>query len=357
MKSYQVIGLMSGTSLDGLDVVCVEFLERSDKTWGFKILASKTFSYSKELLNKLTQSMTLPAFELFELDKEIGETYAIFVNQFIKDNNFDRNKIAAIASHGQTIFHQPNKGVTVQIGCGETLALRTGLKVINDFRKKDVLIGGQGAPLVPIGDFQLFVNEAESFLNIGGFSNISFKKQDVIHAFDICPGNLPLNYLMNKVGKTYDENGKLARSGKIIVELYNQLNNLSYYEESSPKSLGSEWLELTIYPLLNNYSSIPDLLATLVEHVAFQIVNVLKINQLDSVFVTGGGALNGFLIERISMLYDTGKVVIPSNEVISFKEALIFAYLGLLFLEKQANCLSSVTGAKYNVCGGVLHIP
>ncbi|MES2589058.1 MAG: anhydro-N-acetylmuramic acid kinase [Bacteroidota bacterium] len=355
MKSYQLIGLMSGTSLDGLDVAHVKFQVDEKGKWIQDLLSYYTISYSSQLKEKIKNAHLLGSFQLYLLDKELGEFYAKQVNSFIKKNKISKKSIDAIASHGQTIFHQPEKGITVQIGCGQTLASKTGIKTINDFRKKDVIFGGQGAPLVPIGDFSLFADEAESFLNIGGFTNISFKKEDKIIAFDICPGNLPLNKLANSKELEYDKNGELAKTGEINFFLLNLLNELDFYSSEGPKSLGTEWLEQYFYPLIKFDKDIENNLRTVIEHISYQIAAVLNQHELKSVFISGGGALNLFLVDRIKH-YFSGEVIIPNREIIEYKEAIIFAFLGALFLEKKPNCLSSVTGAKKDVIGGVLHL-
>lgn len=347
---------MSGTSLDGLDIVYTRLSHPDPGAWSFDLIGYQTYKYKEELTGKIREAMEVSSVNLLLLDKEIGAFYADCVNDFIAKNEIKKEAIDAIASHGQTIFHQPEKGLTVQIGCGSTLALHTGLKVINDYRSKDVIMGGQGAPLVPIGDFHLFHNEAESFLNIGGITNISFKQNNQIIAFDICPGNLPLNKLAKVKGMEYDKNGELARTGEINFFLLGMLNELEYYVQTPPKSLGMEWFEQSFYPLLKFDKDIENNLRTVIEHEAIQIANVLNFNDLKSVLISGGGALNLFLIERIKHYYK-GEVVLPSLEIIEFKEALIFAFLGALYLEDTANCLSSVTGASRDVMGGVLHLP
>lgn len=356
MKSYHIIGLMSGTSLDGLDVAHVRFTAGSNEQWNFDILGFHTYPYEVDLVNKLNKVFEMSALGAFEVDKSLGSFYADCVNDFMAKNNIKKSQVDAIACHGQTIFHQPDKGLTVQIGCGETLAFQTGIKVINDFRKKDVLAGGQGAPLVPIGDFALFSSKAESFLNIGGIANISFKLNDKIVAFDICPGNLPLNKLANAKGMSYDQNGMLARSGELNFFLLDLLNELDYYKQESPKSLGVEWLEQDFFPLIKFDKDIENNLRTVIEHEAIQIADILNQHALKSVFVTGGGAFNSFLMERIKH-YFKGEVILPEALVIEAKEALVFAFLGVLYLEGKINSLASVTGANYDVRGGVLHVP
>ncbi len=353
-KERQLIGLMSGTSLDGLDIAHVKFSLNRDK-YSFDLLHCKTSSFPKNLLEKLTSGIHLNPVELLSLDKELGKFMAEEIRLFFSEFEIDERMIDAIASHGHTIHHQPKLGFTQQIGCGETLAFHTGISVINDFRTKDVVAGGQGAPLVPIGDHFLFGDCADAFLNIGGFCNISFHQNGKTKAFDICPGNLPLNRLAQKFGKIYDKGGEIAKRGKVNDSLLSQMNNLEFYQITAPKSLGVEWLNEVFYQLNHHEISAEDLMRTSVEHIAFQISKVLKSNNLKSVFITGGGAKNHFLIQRIEELFG-GRVIIPDSNIIDFKEALIFAFLGLRFLEGKFNCLADVTGATKNVVGGVLHV-
>lgn len=347
---------MSGTSLDGLDIAWTQLKNDPEKGWEFELLAAHTFEYNNELQQKLSEATTLSALQLFQLDKELGKEMAKFVNAFIAKHKIPKTEIDLIASHGHTVFHQPDKGVTVQIGCGSTIALLTGIKVVNDFRTKDVIMGGQGAPLVPIGDFHLFGSQAEAFLNIGGISNVSFRKNDRITAFDCSPGNLPLNKLAQSKGMPYDKNGELASAGEINFFLLDMLNALPYYQEEGPKSLGMEWMEQYFYPLVKFDRDIENNLRTIIEHESFQIGSVLNKHKLKSVLITGGGALNTFLIERIGHYFD-GEIVLPEKKIIEFKEAIVFAFLGALYMEKEPNCLKDVTGASRDVCGGVLHLP
>jgi anhydro-N-acetylmuramic acid kinase len=351
----EIIGLMSGTSLDGLDIAYTSFTFEDNQA-EFKLLHCETTPYNSELLTEINKYNSLSVPEMLILDKKIGRFYASKVNEFIKKNRLNKNQIDAIACHGQTIFHQPDNGFTYQIGCGSTLAYHTGIKVVNDFRTRDVIAGGQGAPLVPIGDFNLFANQAQSFLNIGGFANISFKKGNEIIAFDICPGNLPLNLLANQLGLEYDKNGELAKSGIILPELLNRLNALEFYRLNSPKSLGTEWLEDEFHKSIDGKYQTKDLLRTIVEHIAVQISSVLKNEKLASVFMTGGGTKNNFLIERIKVHFD-GQLIVPEMKIIDFKEAIVFAFLGALYLRNEPTTLTSVTGAEREVCSGVLHIP
>ncbi|MCR9174095.1 MAG: anhydro-N-acetylmuramic acid kinase [bacterium] len=354
MSLYTMIGAMSGTSMDGLDLVLCEIKSQQNEHYEYKILNSKTFEYPKQLLEKLVTSKLLPTTDLYELDKILGKHYALCINNFLKSLDKSAQDIDAIASHGHTVFHQPEKGYTVQIGCGTTISMETGIPVINDFRQRDVIAGGQGAPLVPIGDQLLFGDRADAYLNIGGFTNISIPSGETI-AFDICPGNLPLNITSQELGLSYDENGALARSGVLHQEVLDKLNALSFYHQKAPKSLGTEWLEQVFMPIMSEISVPKDRLHTTVHHIADQVAKVYRNNHIDSLFITGGGAFNGFLMEQLT---NRGvKIILPSEDEINFKEALIFAFLGVRFLEGKYNCLASVTGASTNVCGGILHRP
>ena len=355
MSSYNLIGLMSGTSMDGLDIANVHFNYSEKIGWLFEIEHSSTVEYDFHLLEKLKQSKQLSAVELLLLDKELGLFFSTAVNQFILEKQIDPKKIDAICSHGHTIFHQPERGFTYQIGCGDTLSYRTGIKVINDFRQKDVVAGGQGAPLVPIGDKLLFGSNADAFLNIGGFANVCYPEGET-RAHDICPGNLPLNYFAEKLGKEYDFNGELARKGSLNLELLDQLNSLSFYSLPGPKSLGTEWLEAEFMSQFIDSLNPNDAICTIVEHISMQIAQDLNNNLAASVFITGGGAKNSYLIERIKSHFG-GIIHIPEVQIIDYKEALIFGFLGALYLQNQTNSISTVTGAERETIGGVLHLP
>jgi anhydro-N-acetylmuramic acid kinase len=354
MSSYNLIGVMSGTSLDGVDLACVHFELRSSEH-EFTLVHSSHFSFPEDLFISLKAASTLSPQQLIVLDKEFGRFLGKCVLNFVDKFDISIEKIDAIASHGQTIFHQPNEGFTLQIGCGSSLALTSGIPVINDFRTRDILAGGQGAPLVPIGDFGLFSSMAEAFVNIGGFVNMSYRHEKNVRAFDVCPGNLPLNLLAANKGLSFDKDGYLASTGEINFFLLDMLNSLDYYHQTGPKSLGVEWLEEYFYPLVKFDKEIENNLRTIVEHIAIQLGTTLNELGVKNALFTGGGARNKFLMERIKH-YFNGEVRIPSDEVIDFKEAIVFAYLGALYLDKQVNCLSSVTGAKKDVIGGVYHI-
>ena len=333
-----VIGLMSGTSLDGVDLVQVQF-DKNDIS-KFKIVHSETISYSKNWKKTLQRAITFSDKELIDLDLKYGKLLASKINFFIDKHGI--KSIDFIASHGHTILHQPEKGITLQIGNGQIIANETRHIVVCDFRIQDVEFGGQGAPLVPIGDELLFC-QYDACLNLGGFANVSYKEEQTRIAFDICPVNIVLNHYINKLGFEYDDKGQLASQGNINKELLEELNQLEFYKIKHPKSLGLEWVQSTVFPIIDKYNlEIKDVLRTFVEHVAIQISK--SVGNKNNIFITGGGVFNSFFIERLKE-YSTTEIIIPNSVIINYKEALIFALLGLLRVDNQVNCLKSVTGA------------
>ena len=347
MTSYSAIGLMSGTSLDGLDICHVEFSK--SENWNFEILAAETISYDENWKLKLQNTPQLSAEDLLALDKEFGFFLGEKTQEFILKQNI--SELDVIASHGHTVFHQPHRKFTLQIGNGRAIKIITNKTVVYDFRSQDVLMGGNGAPLVPIGDELLF-SEFDACLNLGGFSNISLKKNEERIAFDISPVNVVLNFFAEKLGKNYDENGDFAKNGNINLAILEQLNALNFYKKQHPKSLGIEFVNAEIFPLLNN--EMPEnVLATFTEHIAIQISKVFNENQLKKVLVTGGGAFNAYLIEKLNEK-TTSEIIIPDEKIINFKEALIFALMGVLRLNNEANVLCSATGSSANHSSGII---
>lgn len=344
-----VIGLMSGTSLDGIDLVYVKF--DKNKYQDFDIIATQTISYSVDWKSTLQKAIHFSNEELICLDAVYGQFLGETINKFISE--FQIENVDFISSHGHTILHEPKKGITLQIGNGREIAKITNTKVVCDFRTQDVKYGGQGAPLVPIGDALLFSNYRYC-LNLGGFSNISFQEKNQRVAFDICPVNIVLNHYANKIGLAYDESGKIASTGEINNQLLQRLNELDFYKKEYPKSLGLEWVQQYVFPIIDEFESdIPSILRTFVEHIAIQIS---KIVDHYSILVTGGGAFNSFLIHRLEAKTNI-KISLPNKQLIDFKEALIFAFLGVLRFDNQVNCLSSVTGALKDHSSGVIFYP
>lgn len=347
MISYFAIGLMSGTSLDGLDICYVKF--DCKDVWQYEILKAETIPYTGEWKTRLQNAVNLSAEDLLAIDKEYGFLLGEKTQEFIDQNSI--SKIDVIASHGHTVFHQPHRKFTLQIGDGRAIKIATGKPITYDFRSQDVLLGGNGAPLVPIGDELLF-SQYDACLNLGGFSNISFKKNNQRIAFDISPVNVVLNAFAEKLGKPYDENGHLAEGGIINSEILSQLNTLDFYKKSHPKSLGIEFVNAEIFPLLQNETP-ENTLATFTEHIATQISKVFIENNLKKVLFTGGGTYNSFLIERIKEKSQTD-IIIPNNNLVNYKEALIFALMGILRLRNETNVLCSATGSSENHSSGIL---
>ena len=338
---------MSGTSLDGIDVALCKFSDRHT----FDLMNFRTVSYPDEWKNKLQSAHSLSALNLRLLEIEYSKFTAHIVLELLKET---AQTVDFIACHGHTIFHQPENNLTYQMLDGSILATLSGITTVWDFRSGDMALGGQGAPLVPIGDALLF-GEYEACLNLGGFANMSYEKAGKRIAYDISPANLLLNELANREGLDYDKNGDLARSGKIVQPLLKKLNSLEFYATPPPKSLGREWLEEKINPFIKNGST-NDLLATAVVHISDQVSYALNQSAASGkVLVTGGGAHNTYLMECISRKSHL-KIEIPSAEIIDAKEAIVFALLGKLRLENKINILSSVTGASRDSCGGAVHV-
>jgi anhydro-N-acetylmuramic acid kinase len=350
---YTVIGLMSGTSGDGLDLALCEF--EKNESWKFQILEAETVAFPPLLESQLMNSHTLSALELSLLDVQFGKWMGEIVNAFCKKNNCQPD---AICSHGHTVYHQPNKGLSLQIGNGWALHQSTGMKVINDFRMLDVQHGGQGAPLVPIGDKLLFP-EMDFCINLGGIANISMEWNGSRIAFDTCPFNLLLNQQAKVLGANYDDQGKWASEGTIDQNLLDKLNSIPFYQTKSAKSLGREDLETDFMPLIAASEASPkDIMATLVEHFAMQIGRVIRnysSHPIPKVLLTGGGAYHTFFVQSLEeQLYGAINIPTQTPQLIEFKEALIFGFLGVLRLRGDMNCLRSVTGAIEDSSGGMI---
>ena len=347
--SYYIISVMSGTSLDGIDICYASFTW--NEKWNYKILNTLTYNYTNQWKKFLLNSIRLDKSELESLDVDYTDLLAKYIQRFIKQFNID--KIDAISSHGHTVFHQPNDGITYQIGNLPELAKHLNLKVVCDFRIQDVKLGGQGAPLVPIGDKLLF-SDFNYCLNLGGFSNISYKSNAEISAFDICPVNSVLNHYSNILGYDYDKDGLIAREGKIESTLLDELNSIEYYSNFNPKSLGIEWVINIVYTIIDKYSiPVSDILRTYSEHIAIQTQNAIH-DKNSTILITGGGVRNKFLIELIKDRLDN-PIIIPDNIMVDFKEALIFGFLGVLKLRGEINILKSVTGAEKDHSSGMIY--
>lgn len=357
---YRAIGLMSGSSLDGLDIVFAELHENAGK-WTYEIIRADCYPYEDVWVSKLKTATSLSALDYQLLHTDYGHYIGRQVNHFIEQYDL-HYQVAFITSHGHTTFHFPDKKMTSQLGDGAAIAAETGLPVVSDLRALDIAFGGQGAPIVPIGE-KLLLADYDLFLNIGGIANISVNGEKFI-GFDICPANKVLNMLANNAGKDFDDGGEMAAAGQINFPLLEKLNALDYYSKGYPKSLANEFGINTVYPIIKDSKiSMHDSLRTYTEHIALQIKkaitglsNYKPQNTNYKLLITGGGAFNNFLLDRIhEQLQSTGiKIVIPDKTLIKYKEALIMALIGIIRWRQENNVLSSVTGALRDSIGGAL---
>lgn len=359
---YRVIGLMSGSALDGLDIVFVEFQQVSGK-WEYTLRNAACHLYSTQWVEKLRNATSLKALDYQLLHTEYGRYIGHEVNTFI-DQNHLQYQVQLIASHGHTSFHLPRKHMTAQLGDGASIAAITGINVVSDLRAIDVALGGQGAPIVPVGERLLF-GDYQLFLNLGGIANLSVHYSGAPIAFDVCPANRVLNMLAKKAGMSFDEGGRLAEKGKTIKGALEVLNGLEYYALPYPKSLSNDFGTDVVYPLIaNERGSVEDLLRTYVEHICHQVAVAVSSLPPDStasgsplrMLVTGGGAKNDFLIKRLTQILEPLQVVVetPPVSIIDYKEAIVMALLGVLRWREENNTLASVTGASRDSIGGAV---
>lgn len=371
---YRVIGLMSGSSLDGLDIAFVEFHEQAG-AWSYEIKATECYAYSAEWVEKLKKATSLNAADYQLLHTAYGHYTGQLVNAFIEEYGLDY-QVQLIASHGHTTFHMPAQKMTAQLGDGAAVAAATGINVVSDLRAMDVALGGNGAPIVPIGE-KLLLKDYPLFLNLGGIANISCNLTSNYIAYDVCPANRVLNMLAGKAGKSFDESGQMAARGTLQPELLNILNALEYYHLPGPKSLANDFGTDVVFPLVTGSrfrikdTWIQDSLRTYVEHIAIQVKNALSAclspghqppvanDQLPyKLLVTGGGAHNTFLIDRLTTLLGEINidVVVPDKKLVDYKEAIIMALIGVLRWREENNVLASVTGSLRNSIGGAVWI-
>jgi anhydro-N-acetylmuramic acid kinase len=371
--TYRAIGLMSGSSLDGLDIAFVEFVHNAG-TWSYEIIAADCYEYSEEWKGRLQNATSLNALDYQLLHADYGHYIGKEVNRFIEEKSL-HFKVGLIASHGHTTFHVPQKKMTAQLGDGAAIAAKTGLPVVSDLRALDVAFGGQGAPIVPIGE-KLLLKEYDLYLNLGGIANISFNHADRYVAYDICAANRVLNMIAAKEGKDYDAGGQMAAKGNVHDGLLQRLGTLSYYRQPYPKSLANSFGIDEVYPLINSFGLTHfDELRTYVEHVVHQIklaISNQPANLLNDapesnpiphapnskLLVTGGGAFNTFLMNRLGEeLKECGvEMIVPGANLVQYKEALIMAFIGVLRWRQEYNVLSSVTGAGRDSIGGAVWI-
>lgn len=352
MKDTHVIGVMSGSSLDGLDLAYCRFFQRN-ALWTYEFICGKTFPFPHSLRISLEKARDLSAIQITELDATLGRWIGQEIKQWM---NTEKLTPDLISSHGHTIFHNPQASYTLQIGSGAHIASITQVKVINNFRISDVAKGGQGAPLVPIGELMLF-HDHDAFINLGGIANISIIQNTTIRAWDIGPFNQVLNHIAGRAGKLFDENGKMASTGQVIEKWKTHLLEWAYFSQSSPKSLGNEQVHLEIIKKIPEENS-ADLAFTFCQVMSKIIAEEITSNQCKNVLITGGGAYHHFFISLLNFqLPGHIQITLPPKSLIEFKEAIIFAFLGLLRENNQINVLSTVTGATSDSCAGTIYLP
>jgi anhydro-N-acetylmuramic acid kinase len=365
---YKVIGLMSGSSLDGLDIAYVHLQERAatsqlPKTWDFSLLQTACYPYPEAWKQRLASATALGALDYQVLHVEYGHYLGEQVSRFIAEFGL-HYQVQLIVSHGHTTFHWPARKMTAQLGDGAAIAAETRINVVSDLRAMDLALGGQGAPIVPIGE-KLLLPGYEFFLNLGGIANVSRHGvgdaggvAETFRAFDVCPANRVLNALAELEGRPYDEGGDMAATGRVDESLLRELNALSYYGLPSPKSLANEFGTETVLPLVRARGlSTADALRTYVEHIAQQVGRAVGEGQHAGarMLVTGGGAHNSFLVERLR--HNLGvEVVVADDQLADYKEALIMALIGVLRWREENNVMASVTGASRDSIGGAVWI-
>ena len=344
-KSYLALGVMAGSSMDGLDIALTNFTKVNGR-WNFDCLQAITLDYDLEVKQALKKSPDLSLEEKKALDDWFGKWIGNKIRNFIHEQ---KKNIQLVSVHGHTVIHSPKNKISWQLGNGQTIANTLNITTVSDFRTQDILQGGQGAPLVPYGDFNLF-SEYDACLNLGGIANISFKKQK--NAWDICPCNQLLNFYANQLGLDYDEGGRKAKQGKIDDAFLMALESNEYFDKPSPKSLAND-----LFPLQLLRTVPPkDGLHTSIMFIARQIAKNIPVS-LYNILVTGGGVFNTFLVSEIDKLLPNTKMIIPDDMIISFKEAIIFAFLGILRLHKEINVLATVTGADKDTSSGKIYQP
>jgi anhydro-N-acetylmuramic acid kinase len=355
---YRAIGVMSGSALEGLDIIFAEF-HISSGAWQYTVQAAECYPYTDDWREKIRTAGSLSSIDYLALHAEFGHYIGEQVNRFIEAHQL-QYKVQLVVSHGHISFHLPEKKLTAQLGEGASIAAVTGINVVSDLRVMDVALGGKGAPLFPLGEKLLF-SEYACFLNIGSIANITFHEPGGVIAFDVCPANRILNMLAAQSGKAYDDGGKMAKAGEVKPELLKILNGLEYYSMPYPKSLTSDFASDVIYPLVRG-AGVNDAMRTVVEHIAVQTANA--VSQLNKggaplkLLITGGGANNSFLVSRIQSLLEPLNVeaVLPDPYIVDFKESLVVALLGILRWREENSALAEITGASRDSIGGAVWI-
>jgi anhydro-N-acetylmuramic acid kinase len=348
-----ILGAMSGSSLDGLDLAICSFTDQSI----FTIHNSTTIELPLDLRTKLKNFSTLNAFQIADLDAY----FALFSAHSIRD--FTNNWIGGISlvvSHGHTLYHNPANAVSWQIGNGGIIAAVTGIDTLCDLRVQDVALGGQGAPLAALVDLNLF-KDYTGLLNLGGIANITINQSNTVYSWDISPCNQVFNHLAQKEGKEFDKGGSIARSGKILMELIHKWQENTYFSQMPPKSMDNTWVKENYIKEIDKIDQpVKILMASFAEFVAIQLSKDLKSLDLNpgKILVTGGGAFNAHFISRLKVhLSPLNWVVeVAEESLINYKEAMLMAYMGHRYINKKTNTISTATGAEKDLISGALYL-
>jgi len=354
---YNVIGITSGTSLAGLDLVFAALTEVRGK-WTYEVKASERVEYTAEWEEKLGKAADLPARDYLLLHSEYGHFIGHAVNQFIADHQLD-HQVHFIAAHGDTVFHIPAQKMTAQLGDGAAISAVTGLSVISDLRAMDIAFGGKGAPLLPIAE-QLLFPDYQYRVNLGENATLAAQIDGQLIASDICACNYVLDTLAETLNFPFDKDGQLAAGGVTDQSLLNALNGLAFYNEASPRHMSSKFGTGTVLPMIQQHQlSTQGKLNTYTHHIAAQIEKIVKDllpqeeNVPRSLLLTGGGAANTYLVKTIEAALQPHNVTVTVQHD-PFRNALMIALLGALRWRQEPNGLASVTGAEKDSVGGAL---
>lgn len=365
MPRHHYIGIMSGTSVDAVDTVLVAIADKR-----LELVATHTHAIPPALKARIldmashydTSLLTLGA-----LDRELGVLFAEAVNQLIEKNDIDRNTVRAIGSHGQTVCHRPDDAqpFTMQIGDANQIAALTGIDTVADFRRKDMALGGQGAPLVPAFHHTLFGNDhsATVVLNIGGIANITvLRPGEPVLGYDTGPGNMLMDaFHREQTGEHYDRDAQVAKSGETDDALLASLMAEPYLARPYPKSTGRElfnpaWLTDKLHNITIPAANIQRTLLEFTARTIAEQIETFRLGKAPQVLVCGGGSRNPLLMQRLAELLPGWQVDSTDSQGVSseYMEAMAFAWLAHRFMERQSGNVPEVTGAsRYAVLGAL----
>lgn len=360
-RTLKILGLMSGSSLDGLDLATVEYEIDGDSIRDWKVLYAASYEYPEKWQSKLESAPAASGYKLASLHAETGNFFGDLCLRFIEESGITPDYIA---SHGHTVMHAPKLSFTLQIGDASHIAVRAGVPTISDFRTADIAAGGQGAPLAPIVEQYLYKGYG-MYLNLGGIANISAHGDSGILAWDVCPCNQLLNFSAGRKDLPYDQDGLLARTGSVDQALLGEFRKIIPLPHSNPYSLDNTFILTKFISLLKaSFLSVEDQLCTSVEYISDCITKQAKqarnlLGTQPTMLITGGSAHNTFLIERLKARLSQHSIeaVVPDDATIDFKEAILMSLCGLLRILQKPNALASVTGASRDTVNGGVYLP